>query len=134
MRGTVHVQGIITAQIEQECVTSFKPVITDIKEDFDTWFADADTVISFVKAQQEKTAQGGEQPILPEQDDPEAIIDGKIDLGELIIQFLSLAIPPYPHADGVDPVGDDPESAKPQNGSGHKNPFAALKDWKDKQR
>lgn len=129
--GTIHVQGIIKATVVQECVTTFAPVTTEIQDDFDAWFADPEAVISFAKARQDKSAKGGERPILSEQEDPEAIVDGKIDLGECVTQFLSLALPAYPHAEGVEPMGDDPDGFKPE---GQKNPFAALKNWKDRQR
>ena len=60
---------------------------------------------------------------------PEAIIDGYIDAGELVTQYLSLALNPYPHAEGVKyELGDDNEEAiKPKLD----NPFAALKEWKN---
>jgi hypothetical protein len=70
-------------------------------------------------------------PLLDEQDDPEPITDGKIDLGELVSQFLSLSINPFPHAPGVElpeeQEGDGPVRMSAGNAP---NPFAALKDWK----
>jgi uncharacterized metal-binding protein YceD (DUF177 family) len=133
-RGTIHVQGIITARVTQNCVTTFTPVVTEIKDDFDAWFGDAETIISFEKAKKNRNNTSDERPVLSEQEDPEALIDGKIDLGETVVQFLSLALPAYPHAEGVKPVGDDPMFAGVKKREKPENPFAALKDWKDKQR
>ena len=131
--GVIHVQGIITARITQKCVTTLAPVITDIKDDFDAWFADVDAVVSFAKAKQSRS-KNEERPILLEQEDPEPMIDGQIDLGELVTQFLSLSIPDFPHDDGVMPVGDDPAHSERASDDTQTNPFAALKDWKDRQR
>jgi len=69
-------------------------------------------------------------PNISEEDIPEPMFNGRIDIGELAAQHLSLALDPYPHAEGVefegfgeadeDEDGDDPdEPEKP-------NPFAAL--------
>ena len=73
----------------------------------------------------------GETPIINEQEDPEKIIGGKIDLGEVVTQHLSLAIDPYPHKEGVKyEYGDDEPEKVPE--AFKNNPFAALKDWKSK--
>lgn len=132
--GVVHASGQVRAEVTQECVVSMEPVKTTVEDEFEAWFADPGQAVSLAKARHEKLygKGGAEVPILEEQDDPEPIVDGMIDLGELATQFLSLAIPPYPHAEGVEyEVGDDDPAAQP---SGiRKNPFAALKDWKEKQ-
>ena len=128
----VHVEGRIKAQVEQPCVVTLEPVISDIEEEFEAWFADHESAVQLAKARKERMAEKGhaEVPMLEEVEDPEAIIDGKIDLGELVTQYLSLAINPYPHAEGVEfEVGDDAVKAQ---GNVLNNPFAALKDWKDK--
>jgi hypothetical protein len=61
--------------------------------------------------------------MLEEYEDPEPLVDGKVDVGELASQYLSLAIDPYPHAPGVEPVGEDPEIELKRD---KENPFAAL--------
>jgi len=103
------------------------------QEEFEGWFADKDAAVSLAKVRKEKMIEKGktELPILEERDDPEPIVEGMIDLGELCVQHLSLAINPYPHAEGVEyEHGDD---AAQGEGFSFKNPFAALKDWKAKQ-
>ena len=127
-----HVEGQIEAEVTQNCVVTMEPVQNHIEDSLEAWFADPDVTITIAKARHEKlTEKGhGEQPILEEQDDPEPLVDGKIDLGELVTQYLSLAINPYPHAEGVE---FEPVIEKPSEDEGDiKNPFAALKDWKDK--
>ncbi len=129
----IYIKGHIKANLRQACVVTLEPVETQLEEDFEAWFADAGQAITLAKAKQERLAKagGGEVPILDERDDPEPIMNGQIDLGELVTQHLSLAINPYPHAEGVRyEYGDDEPQKVPE---GFKtNPFEALKDWKSK--
>jgi len=127
----VHVAGRIRAKIKQHCVVSLEPVDNDVDESFEAWFADPDAAVSLHKAKRDKQASGREVPILEESEDPEPIVDGKIDLGELVVQHLSLSLPAYPHADGAHyEYGDDEPKKVPEEFKN--NPFAALKDWKAK--
>lgn len=128
-----HVTGRIDAHLTQECVVTLEPVLSHIEDDFEAWFADPEAAISIAKARHEKLNEKGhgELPLLDESDDPEALVDGKIDLGELVTQYLSLAVNPYPHAEGVE--FEQPKVKADEEGEDLiKNPFAALKDWKDK--
>lgn len=125
----VHATGEFKAHIRQSCVVSGDPVTSDITESFEAWFADKSKMASIAKARREQAlrAGGAEMPIMEEQDDPEPIIDGMIDAGEMVVQFLSLAINPFPRAPGaaLDNTVDAPPPP-PVN-----NPFAGLKNWKD---
>jgi uncharacterized metal-binding protein YceD (DUF177 family) len=128
---TVYIRGQLKAEVKQLCVVTGKPVADTIEEEFEAWFADRQKTVPIVRARHEKQTSKGkaEKPILDESEDPEPIIDGQIDLGELVTQYLSLGINPYPHAEGV-----EYEGGGEQNPAGLKealdNPFAALKDWK----
>ncbi len=129
----VYVSGHLKAKVFQPCVVSLEPVAVQVEDEFESWFADPQQAVSIAKARREREMKkgAGEQPILDEHDDPEVIIDGQIDLGELAVQYLSLSITPYPHGEGVHyKLGDDSEEAYASET--RKNPFAALKDWKDK--
>lgn len=128
-----HAKGSVQAKITQDCVVTLDPIVTEINEEVEGWFADAEAAVSIAKARHERDLKKGqvEVPMLEESEDPEPVIDGKIDLGELATQFLSLAINPYPHAEGVEyEFGDD--KSQEEASDLRKNPFAALKDWKDK--
>ncbi|MCB9983148.1 MAG: DUF177 domain-containing protein [Rhodospirillales bacterium] len=129
-----YLQGRIRADITQECVVTLEPIQSHIEDDFEAWFADPEAAVSIAKARHEKLNEKGhgELPILEEKDDPEALIDGKIDLGELVTQYLSLSINPYPHAEGVEYQELQAKMAVDEGADLVKNPFAALKDWKDK--
>ena len=111
-----------------------EPVTSEIEEDFEGWFADRSQTISFAAAKKEREIQTAhsEVEILDESEDPEPVIGGRIDLGELAAQHLSLAIPPYPRQEGARyDYGDEEEGAREASPL-RKNPFEALKDWKEK--
>jgi len=126
----IHVEGTVLADVTQECVVTMEPVTDHIEDRFEAWYAEPSSAVSFTKAKRERMslAEQDEQPIIDEFDDPEGVVDGKIDLGELVTQHFSLALNLYPRADdapfetavGLD---DAPEGV-------YDNPFAALKDWK----
>lgn len=129
----IYIHGHFAADIDQQCVVTLEPISTHIAEDFEAWYADPDQAVSFSKAKQQKELQRqhGEVPIIPEQDDPEPVINGKIDLADIVIQFVSLAINPYPVKEGASaPDSDIPEVKEPA--PERKNPFAKLQEWKDK--
>ncbi len=127
----IHVRGRLRVHLKQKCIVSLEPVEESIDEEFEGWFADPLQAVSFAKAKRERLNPQDlqEQPILEEQEDPEPIIDGKIDLGEFTAQFFSLSLNPYPRAAGSEFASaklakeDEPEGI-------YDNPFAALKDWK----
>ncbi len=128
----VHVEGAFKGRVTQTCVVTLEPVVNDIEGDVEGWFANPDAVVSLARVRHEKRgrAADAELPILEEKDDPEPIVDGQIDLGDLVTQFLALAIDPYPHKEGVVfEQGDDSRAAE-DAGPSRQNPFAALKDWK----
>lgn len=130
----IHIKGRINAEIGQTCVTSLEPLKNVVSESFEAWYADPDQAISFQKALQKKEAQRqhGEAPIVAEEDDPEPIQNGAIDLADVVIQFLSLAIDHYPQKDSLDEGEENEVTVLSEDSPVKKNPFAALKDWKSK--
>jgi len=131
--GTYHVTGKFTATVTQECVVTLDPIETNLSEEVEGWFADKETTVSFAAAKREREGakSHGEVEILEESDDPEAMIEGIIDLGELVTQHISLAVPPYPHKEGVEFDVTDDKFDINENSPLKKNPFEALKDWKE---
>jgi len=131
--GAFHVSGQVEAVITQECVVTLDPIDTTISEPVEGWFADKETTVSFAAAKREREGISGhsEIEILDESDDPEPLIDNVIDLGELVTQHISLAIPPYPHKEGAEYEVTDDKFKLNENSPLRKNPFEALKDWKE---
>jgi uncharacterized metal-binding protein YceD (DUF177 family) len=109
----LHVQGQVNAQVEQICVVTLEPVENVIDEEVD---------LLFMPSVAEPRAEG-------ETDDdlPEPLVDGRIDLGAIATEFLVLGIDPYPRKPGVTFEGPKPET----NGA---HPFAALAALKKDQR
>ncbi len=130
----IHITGRITANLQQKCVVSMEPVEEHVEDEFEAWYAEPNQAVSFTKARRERMSakEQEEQPILEEFDDPEPVIDGKIDLGELVTQYLSLALNPYPRAEGVDYKAE--ASLEVAEEGTYDNPFAALKDWKEREK
>lgn len=130
----IHVTGSFAATVTQECVKTLKPVQSEIVEEFDAWFADEAEVVTFEKVKRERMLKMGqtEMPILEEFEDPEPLKGGQIDLGDLVTQYLSLALPPFPLHKSV-PLDDEEEAQAERRGSPD-NPFAALKNWRETHR
>ena len=135
----LHIEGEFNAEIVQECVMSLQPVESSVSDTFEAWFADHSKAASFTRAKHQMKAmeEGDEVQVLEEKDDPEPLVNGQVDLGEVVVQFLSLSIDPYPRAAGMEesPIAEaiqgkgvkqvSPSSLRP-------NPFAALKNWRPK--
>ncbi len=110
-RGTsVRVTGQVSARVGQTCVVTLEPVESNLEESVDLVFAPA--LAGSTKAE---TVDLGAQ----EEDSPEPLVDGKVDLGAIATEFLLLGIDPYPRKPGAEfaPVKADDGSARP---------FAAL--------
>ena len=134
--GLIHAMGTVRSDLTQSCVVSLGPVPAHVEDEFEGWYGDKDKAVSFAKARNDRDAKKGhtELEILEEAVDPEPIVNGKIDVGELATQYLSLALDPYPRAEGVTSKYITPENAvKDKEGAElRRNPFEALKDWKEK--
>jgi uncharacterized metal-binding protein YceD (DUF177 family) len=106
-REGLFVTGTIVAQVDQICVVTLEPIRSAITEPLDLTFAP-----------QAGEARRVDVPI--DEEGPELLFDGTLDLGTLAAEYLLLAIDPYPRKPGV--VFESP--AVPPDPSEH--PFAAL--------
>jgi len=126
----IHVTGIVKADIVQSCIVTLEPVRSQIEEKFESWYSDEDQVVSLprVRREQQGMRADAELEILGDEEDPEPVVEGAIDVGELAAQHLALAIDLYPRSEAVRNA-DEGEEAVFTAGE-RPNPFAALKDWK----
>ncbi len=87
----IRVEGEFEAEVIQTCVVSLQDVHAHISGHFDTFFTE------------ETKGTAGEPDITVDDDEtsPEMITNGMIDLGEVVAQYLSLELDPYPRAPGV---------------------------------
>lgn len=130
----VLLEGRLRAEVEQACVVTLEPVTETLDERFVLRFT-----LDPAKAGTESAVDADMEIMVdPEADDPPELIgpDGVIDVGEAVAQQLSLAINPYPRAQGLAPEGevfssgrqDDAESNDEETREklGKVNPFAVL--------
>jgi uncharacterized metal-binding protein YceD (DUF177 family) len=84
--------GSFRADVVQECVVSLKPVKQKIQQRFDILCGDA-ALLAGLEAEEKLNDADDLADITPE---------GTIEIGELIIQHLGLALDPYPRAKDAD--------------------------------
>jgi len=105
------VKGRMEADVVQQCVVTLEPLHAHIHQDIDVLFAPPEML----------EAGPGAPHADMDEEETEAIVDGIIDLGELIAQHLGIALDPYPRKPGLAYV-------EAEYGSGEKvNPFAKLR-------
>jgi hypothetical protein len=110
---SVHVSGRISALVGQTCVVTLEPMESSLDEEVDVLFAPPPAGATVAGGEIEiPTFAGADEP-------PEPLVDGKIDLGAIAVEFLVLGIDPYPRKPGAEfaaPKADEPDA----------HPFAAL--------
>ena len=87
----IRIKGDIKADIVQSCIVSLQDISSKIEAHFDTCFTKDGKEID----------ENTEINIILEEEFPDVMVDGMIDLGELTTQYLSLELDPYPRALGV---------------------------------
>lgn len=113
-RSGARVTGDVRGELTQICVVSLEPFETTVDEPVDVCFARAAEEGSARRAARETVTLS-----LADEDDPDPIIDGKIDLGALAAEFFALGLDPYPRKPGAEFVAP----AEPAPGE---SPFAPL--------
>lgn len=105
--------GTLSADVTQACVATAEPVNSHIEEAFSVEFWPEPQIASAEPAALE-----------PDLDDdpPEAIVDGKIDVAAFAAEVLASALDPYPRKTDAEFVWQDPK-LDPSQPSG---PFAQL--------
>lgn len=127
----IHLRGEIKADIQQVCVVTGEDIVSHVEDSFEAWYEDGEDVVSLQKVRRERLSTGMDNEVkMPdEREEPEPVVDGKIDVGELAAQYLSLSIEPYPYKEGLT-LSEEQKNALASETELRKNPFAALKDWK----
>ncbi len=108
--GGVHVAGQVKARVGQTCVVTLEPLENDLDEPIDVLFAPP--LDAAAKDDGADHKAGDEEP-------PEPLIEGKVDLGAIATEFLLLGIDPYPRKAGA-------EFAAVKTADDSARPFAAL--------
>jgi hypothetical protein len=117
----VHVAGQVRARVGQTCVVSLEPIESDVDQAIDLLFAPAPADGAQPVAE---TDGGGWKR---DEEPPEPLVGGTVDLGAVATEFLILGIDPYPRKAGV-------QFSPPKIDDEGPHPFAALEALKKSRR
>jgi hypothetical protein len=113
-RGGARATGAVHGELTQLCIVSLEPFPATVDEDVDVRFAPS------VAADRKSSAQETQTFSLADEDEPDPVTDGKIDLGVLAAEFFALGLDPYPRKPGA--VLDEDHT----NSGSLDSPFSAL--------
>jgi len=118
-RDGLKVVGVVRAEVRQTCVVTLEEFDAAVEEPVSVRFAPPE--------QQERPEHGRRDKPLSaddaldmEEDSPDPLVGGQIDLGALAAEFLTLGLDPHPRKPGAH--FEEPAPAAPDE-----SPFAALK-------
>jgi uncharacterized metal-binding protein YceD (DUF177 family) len=83
----LHVAGRVKATVAQTCVVTLEPMTSEIDERVE---------LAFLPSAQPTEPKLDDEHLRHALDEPEPLVNGVVDLGALAIEFLLLAIDPYP--------------------------------------
>jgi len=112
----VHVSGQVNAILGQTCIVTLEPMESELAEAVDVTFSPSVSAPAATAAEGHHAKSDDEEP-------PEPLIGGTVDLGALATEFLLLGIDPYPRKPGV-------QFSPPEAENGGDHPFAALEGLK----
>lgn len=110
--GLITIEGQLEAKVHPVCVVSLEPFDQTISEPVIVKFAPAGLIEKMTK----RAEENGDEDFEP----PDEIIDGTIDFGAVVTEFLALSLDPYPRKPEAVFKGGDPVEPKI-------SPFDALK-------
>lgn len=111
--GLIRLDGWFSAQVVQTCVVTLEAVDEELEEDFS---------LTYGAAEPEEPGEEIELS-LDEEDPPDPIVDGIIDVGEAVAEHLALALDPFPRKPGIT---FEAGPAEPVEEEKKTNPFAVL--------
>jgi len=100
----IHLNGHFTADIQQTCVVTLEPIKTRIEANFERLYdTTQDSQDEDDDAGETAKENHRESDVDAEEDDPpEPLMGGKIDVGEAIAEQLALEINPFPRKPGIE--------------------------------
>lgn len=120
----VRVEGIVRAEVVQACVVTLEPVPARIEEPF---------VRTYTSRLSSRVADVEAEAVvdMEEDDPPEPLTGGTVDVGEAVAETLGLALDPYPRIPGAvlpsDGAGQSAADVTNPLGNERESPFSALK-------
>lgn len=113
----VKLEGMIKAGLHQNCVVTLDPFPVELKVPIKLDFAPEEEIAAMARPSEDDEIDI--EVLLNEEEPPEPIVDGMIELGAVTLEFLALSLDPYPRKPGVAFAEPAPETSV-------ESPFAAL--------
>lgn len=110
-QGGVRVGGHVDATVRQTCVATLEPFDAPVSEEIEMHFVPEDRM---------PEVRPGAEIEVASDDLPDPLVNGMVDIGAVVSEFLALGIDPYPRKPGA--VFEMPSSAN----AGDDSPFSAL--------
>ena len=95
----IHLECRLQADIQQTCVVTLEPIETHIEASIERLYDTTMETLSDSDAVKE--SDNFDVEIDSEDDPPEALMEGQIDIGEAITEQLALEINPFPRKPGI---------------------------------
>lgn len=112
-RSVIRLDGHLSALATQSCVVTLEPISAGIEADFQEAFAEETWLDD--DPDQEIDLTG------PDEEFPEPLVDGAVDMGEVVAEHLALNLDPYPRKPGAEFDG-----LTTNQETGKDTPFAVL--------
>ncbi|MEQ8193019.1 MAG: DUF177 domain-containing protein [Rhodospirillales bacterium] len=117
-KGDIHVEGTLHAKVVQLCVVTLAPVPSAIE---------AAVIRNYSLFAEEEEGREIDLGGIEEDEPPEPVEHGMIDLGEAVAEQLALEIDPFPRTPGAEFQGLAGDSGREGGGNDRDSgPFAAL--------
>jgi hypothetical protein len=130
--GGVELTGRFDADVTQTCVISLEPIMATLSGEISRRFVNAPRPWPEPPGKGRKAKAKTDEPeegwVDPDEDVPDPIVDGQIDLGAVVVEELALAVDPYPRAPGA--TFKDIAASQPTGEPRRESPFAALAGFK----
>ncbi|VFU08255.1 YceD family protein [Methylocella tundrae] len=123
------ITGPLRARIVQACVVSLEPFESEIEAQVEADFQNfVEKAAPRARSARRAEAEAEPEPSFAAQlDAPDPVVNGRIDVGALVEEFLVLSLDPYPRKPGVQFEGAECPGAPDEPAS----PFAVLKKLRD---
>ncbi len=113
--GGARVLGAVSGELTQFCGVTLEPFPATVEEAIDVRFAPRDE-----EGEARRRHDEPETVSMTDEDEPDPIVDGRIDLGALAAEFFALGLDPYPRKAGA-------AFEQPPQPIAETTPFAALR-------
>lgn len=123
----VTVRGTMHAEITQRCVVTLEPVSDVIDDQIEVLYSPHVSEDDLPSSPEDLEGLD-EDELMALLDQPEPLVGGQIDVGEVVSQFLAVSMDPYPRKSGA----EIPQTVKEDDAEEKPNPFTKLAGLKDK--